>query len=393
MSYYFKKSDGTIGSTAVRDAKRKRDPFTVLPEFGITVFDHNRNPYDPIRGKPVYAHVPSLNSQFTQQEQKKISSSFQERIFALIDRNPSYINNITPSERVAYQASRKNNMSRKRSYSAYNASRFDADFGPSVAVQLPNKRIKMQSQAQGSLATQVRRLMAGKKKDGADVNRWNGYASASNSATSNMCLSSSTDKSTAVDTTGLITTDSDCATINHVDLQGYFSLSPIACNVAQSISAFGQAEARLIVAWLYKPAIALVAAGTVPAVTEVLVTDSIDAMQLQDTANAGRFTVLSDRRFNLGRALQLSDSSLGTSGNGGTLVPFKYRVKVGKKMEFKAPANDTNKGGHLDSDTSAGQVTKGILCAWILWKKGAGVAGTDCGSNSAFLTTRLNYTA
>ena len=68
---------------------------------------------------------------------------------------------------------------------------------------------------------------------------------------------------------------------------------------------------------------------------------SVDSMYAQDAANANRFTILSDRIFDLGRALQYSDSSLGMDG-GAKRLTFNYSVKVNKQMFFKGPANSTN---------------------------------------------------
>ena len=115
-------------------------------------------------------------------------------------------------------------------------------------------------------------------------------------------------------------------------------------------------------------------------------------MYAQDAANANRFTILSDRIFDLGRALQYSDSSLGMDG-GAKRLTFNYSVKVNKQMFFKGPANSTNPGGHYDSDTAPGQVTKGVLVMYHISDKGAGVAGTDASNCIGQLITRLNYTA
>jgi len=349
-----------------RVRKHRLEQFTVMPEFGVTVYDAVNAPFDRDSNKPVYAYIPSRESQI--------------------------------QKRGAYQANQSltTMYKRKAPSSAYNSARFDAEFGPSapVALKKPRTELYMRAASQqaawqqkNSLATQVRRLIQGKKKDAADVTRLSGAA-----ATAIYGLTSSTATATAADTTGLIITDSDRATINSIAVRGQFDLRPIAATVANAIATQSSCRQRLIVAWLYKPTTDASAAGTLPPVTEVLVSSSVDSMYIQDAANANRFTILSDRTFDLGRALLLSDSSLGMDG-ASKRVTFNYNVKVNKQMFFKAPANPTYPGGHYDSDNNPGQVTKGVLVMYHISDKGAGVAGTDAGNCIGQIITRLNYTA
>jgi len=371
-SYYFKNTKyNTIGYSHLRDIQSKRDKFTVLPEFGITVFDADNPPFERdnnYRVHDVYAHIPSRESQI--------------------------------QKRGAYQANQSltTMYKRKAPSNAYNNARFDAEFGPSAPVAHKKARTELQMRAasqqsawksQASLSTQVRRLIQAKKKDAADVTRY----TANTFVTTLMCATSSTANATAADTTGLVVADSDRASINHLDCRGVFTLDPIASTTAQSLTVKGEAEVRLIWVWYYKPSTQSSAAGTLPPITDFLVSDDINAMYIQDAANSGRFQVLSDRRWNVGRALQLSDSSLGQSGRGPINAAFNYRVKVNKVQSYKAVADNTNKGGHYDSDTGAGQVTKGLMVGYLIGSKGLGVAGTDAGILRATLITRLNYTA
>jgi len=371
-SYYFKNTKyNTIGYSHIRDIQSKRDKFTVLPEFGITVFDADNPPFERdnnYRVHDVYAHIPSRESQI--------------------------------SKRGAYQANQNltTMYKRKAPSSVYNSARFDAEFGRSAPVALKKPRTELQMRAasqqaawqqKNTLATQVRRLIQGKKKDAADVTRY----TANTFVTTIFGATSSTAAATALDNTGLIAADSDSATINHLDCRGMFTLDPIAATVANSIATKGEAEVRLIWVWYYKPSTQSSAAGTLPPITDCLVSDDINSMYIQDAANAGRFQVLSDRRWNVGRALQISDSSLGQSGRGPINAAFNYRVKVNKVQTYKSVANSTNKGGHYDSDTANGLVTKGLLVGYLVGSKGLGVAGTDAGILRATLTTRLNYTA
>lgn len=307
-------------------------------------------------------------------------------------------------KRVAYQAN-QNQMSNKRSYSS---AQFDAEFGDATVLAVPSSafkrrrtqvplrvpknvmRIPAMPRQQASLATQVRRLIQGKKKDAADITR-----DQSSALTTRLhCLSSSTSNATAASGTGIIATDSDRATINHVDIRGAFTLAPVICTTAQAAALKGGFRSRFIVVWFYKPLLDASAAGTVPPITEVLVSDSVDSMYVQDAANAGRFTILSDKTFNMGRSLLLSDSSLGQQGHlPASTVPFNYRVKVNKQMLFRAPANDANPGGHYDSDVTNGQITKGMLVLYSNFDLEGAVAGSDAAAANYSLVTRLNYTA
>jgi len=379
-SYYFKNTKyNTIGYSHLRDIQSKRDKFTVLPEFGITVFDADNPPFERdnnYRVHDVYAHIPSRESQI--------------------------------QKRGAYQANQSltTMYKRKAPSNAYSNARFDAEFGPSAPVARKKARTELQMraasqqaawQAKNSLATQVRRLIAGKKKDAADVAR----LSTNITSTTAMCLTSSTASSTAASATGLIVCDVDKAHINSVLIRGNMQLYPIANTLAQYLATpKPSARARLMVVWFYKPALPPSAAGTLPPITEVLVSDSLDSMIVQDTANAGRFSILSDRMFDLGSNQYVVDTTATQSyainrSSDRNQLSINYMVKVGKDCSFKAPAVSSNPGGHYDSDAGQtnGLITKGLLVAYILTDGCANVAGTDAGLGDFNITTRLNYTA
>jgi len=374
-SYYFKNTKyNTIGYSHLRDIQSKRDKFTVLPEFGITVFDADNPPFERdnnYRVHDVYAHIPSRESQI--------------------------------QKRGAYQANQNltTMYKRKAPSSAYNNARFDAEFGPSapVALKVPRTSLQMRAASQkaewqkkSSLATQVRRLIQGKKKDAADqIGRRSGANA--NTATFIYCPHSSDASATATSGNGLVVTDADRATINYVHVKGNLCLGPIPCTRAQAELVFGNARVRHLMVWYYKPSTAAVAAGTLPPITDVLVSDSVDSYPLSDAANSGRFTILSDRVYDLGRNLKITDECLGQDGDGGVQYTFNQIIKVGKEQHYAAACTNSLPGGHYDSDQAPGRVTRGLMVGYFLYTKGGGVAATDAGENNITLHTRINYTA
>jgi len=372
MSSYIHNKKISSSEYFERIRKSGRDQFTVMPEFGVTVYDAINAPFDRDSNKPVYAHLPSRESQI--------------------------------QKRGAYQANQSltTMYKRKAPSNAYNNARFDAEFGPSAPVARKRARTELQMRAasqqaawqqKNSLATQVRRLIAGKKKDAADVTRVGSGSDNSNTILYS-AITSSNGTTTAASGTGLIATDADRAQINHVKIRGKLELAPIACTTAQAITAVTSARNRILIVWFYKPLLDASAAAFVPPVTEVLVSSSVDSMYVPDTQNQGRFQVLSDRIFDLGRNLLISDASLGSSSDPKNAITLNYDVKVNKSCSFKSNADPvTNLGGHYDSDVSAGQVSKGLLVFYLLKDGGGGVAGTDAGSHRADIISRLNYTA
>jgi len=372
-SYYFKNTKyNTIGYSHLRDIQSKLDKFTVLPEFGITVFDADNPPFERdnnYRVHDVYAHIPSRESQI--------------------------------SKRGAYQANQNltTMYKRKAPSSVYNSARFDAEFGRSAPVALKKPRTELQMraasqqaawQAKNSLATQVRRLIAGKKKDAADVERANTLMS----VTRICCLTSSTANATAASGTGLIATDADKAQINNVRIKGRLIVRPLACTAAQLAATTSMAgRLRMMVVWFYKPQTATSAAGTLPAITEVLVSDSASSLPVPDTQNQGRFQILSDRTFEVGTNLHASDAVI-NAVTGDLYHNIDYTVKVNKSCSFSNNADpSSNLGGHYDSDEKKGQISRGLLMLYLLADGMGNVAGTDGGYGLLTISSRLNYTA
>lgn len=227
---------------------------------------------------------------------------------------------------------------------------------------------------------QVRALLNSKVRDAADITRDDALIN----ATTAMCLTSGTDFGSAASGTGLLQSDSDEVRINWVRFKGRFDLL-----AALDLDPVGDIATvvRRIVVWFNKPLLVASAAGTLPPVTEVLVTNEADSLEYGKTSNGGRFVILSDRYFNLGTNTYQSVTAAGHARiNGKISWPYDYTVKVGRMCKFKAPSSVDagNGGGHYDSDNPNGQVSSGLLVCYTLFS-GAQIA-TD------FCVTRLNYT-
>lgn len=224
-------------------------------------------------------------------------------------------------------------------------------------------------------------------RDAADITRLN--SAAMSSTTVSMCATSPQPITTG--TAGNLNSDKDCSTINSLRVKGSFSSSPIIVTTAQADAVYGEAEARMLWVWYYKPGTPPDASGNMPPVTDCLVSNDIDSMHLQGDENAGRFTILFDRRIKVGRALQLTDGGKGSEGRAHT-VPFDYTIQIHKDQFYNIGSASA---GRYDttSPTAGGIVTKGLLVGYLLKTKGAGVAGADACNGSVKLATRLNYSA
>jgi len=226
---------------------------------------------------------------------------------------------------------------------------------------------------------QIKALIAGKRRDAADVTR----NSAGLAATTISCLTSSTDFATAASGTGLLDVDGDECLVNSVRIQQFLKN---AC--AEDATPVGHADAmvRTIVVYFKKPLLVASAAGTLPPVTEVLVTDSLYSMYVPDTQNAGRFTVLYDKTDNLHEnTVAVAATGAYPRNDGGNSIMRWFNVKVNKKVHFKANAVSGTPAGHYDSDVSAGQVDTGLIVMYQLAIYNGGAPVSNC-------VTRLNYT-
>lgn len=233
-----------------------------------------------------------------------------------------------------------------------------------------------------SFNRQLKALIASKKRDAADVTR----SDTDLTSTSIACLTSSTDFATAASGTGLLDGDADEMMINNVRIKGSF-LNPAKLDLDPTGNA--DVVVRALVVWFNKPLLVASAAGTLPPITEVLVTDSVYSLPVTDAANGGRFKILSDKRFNLGSNTFQAATAVGHARvSGQTNHMVDYKVKVNRMCRFKSSSTSgSNAGGHYDSDVSPGQVDRGLLVMYTM-SNSVGEATTP----QSLLYTRLNYT-
>lgn len=230
---------------------------------------------------------------------------------------------------------------------------------------------------------ELRALLVGYKKDGADVTRID--TTALSGTTISMCATATDPISTAL--TGQLRTTNDAAYINWIDVKGAFQSRPIIGSSANAAAPYGEAKVRLLWVWYHKPSTPPDNAGTLPPVTDCLVSDNVNAFPRNDTG--GSFTILSDRIFDLGRAYQLNDSSLGSSGFGGKGVLFNYRVNVYRQQFYKSAGSTA---GRYSTVSDSGTISTGLLVGYLVCQKTGGTAGTDAAQCIGTLRTRLNYT-
>jgi len=252
---------------------------------------------------------------------------------------------------------------------------------PSRALMSARRGLFREPAGQISLNRQVRALIAAKKRDAADISR----VSAPLTATTLSCLTSSTDFSTAASGTGILDADGDECMINNVRISGRLTN-----NAALDLDPLGNFDTiiRKIVVWFYKPLTVASAAGTLPPITEVLVSDTVSSLPVSDATNGGRFKILSDRKWNLGTNTYQAITAVGHAAvNGKTNQSFDYFVKVNKKVKYVSPAQSgTAAGGHYDSDVNAGRVSGGLLVLYTVYSKPNSADVDDS------TITRLNYT-
>lgn len=230
------------------------------------------------------------------------------------------------------------------------------------------------------LDKQVKSLVASKRRDATDVQRDTG----AQTSTTISCLTSSTAFATAASGTGLLEVDGDECQLNTVQVRGGIQ-NPAVLDLDPT----GNVDVlvRHIIVYFNKPLLVASAAGTLPPITEVLVSDDIHSQFVTATANAGRFVVLSDRRFNLGTNSYQAATALGHARNTGVSHRHvNYVVKVNKRVKFAANAVSTTPAGHYDSDVPAGRVSKGLL---VMYNQAAVTGGATV---SSLINTRLNYT-
>ncbi|AIF71515.1 putative capsid protein [McMurdo Ice Shelf pond-associated circular DNA virus-6] len=234
--------------------------------------------------------------------------------------------------------------------------------------------------ASDPMMKQLRGLLAAKTRDALDVYR---NATAGGGVSRVSLLTSSSPFTTAAAATGILDADADEVLINSVRIAGYHDNQFQAdTDPVGNFPTF----VRVLVVWMTKPLLIASAAGTLPTVTEVLTAASIDAMPIQSQQNGGRFTILSDRRWNLG--LATTSASVSTTSAQSMRQFFDYTIKVGRRCKFVTPAASgaATAGGHYGTGAATGQLSTGLL---LMYSMAVGPAGLNTNVNFA---TRVNYT-
>lgn len=230
---------------------------------------------------------------------------------------------------------------------------------------------------------QIRGLLAAKTRDN-DTNR--NVSSIASGAVYSYCVTSGGALGFAPSGSGLLDVDADEVLINTIRIRGVFTHPAVV--VADRTNAVDSMVRRLVV-WFNKPLLVADSAGTLPPITEVLYAAGVSSLPIQNASNGGRFTILSDRTWNLGTNLLSASTAAGThSVDGHNSHLYDYTIKVGRKVKFvTASASGASAGGHYDSDVTAGRVASGLLVVYTIpYSSPVGVLMFDQCS------VRMNYT-
>lgn len=237
------------------------------------------------------------------------------------------------------------------------------------------RSVKRAPAMKASLAKQVRQLVQGARKEtDQDISVADLFGTHSVSLTSNSVLAP---YATSYSTTSLATkvlTDHDQLQIESVRIKGHYSIyNNVAPNVPVTI--------RQLLVWFKVPPTPPVSSGQLPLITDVLVSDDLDAMELPENVRKSRFSILSDKTYALGVKTAADSLMIGPY-----IRHIDERIRVNKSMKFIL-AGQSGQVGHYDSDSQTGQ-SKQLLILFVLTEGGTdatlGVAKCD-------LQTRLTY--
>lgn len=284
----------------------------------------------------------------------------------------------TNRQGVKYAPYKKRSLIKARIQQAYGSAANDA-----ALMSMDYDTGSVRSRNASSFRQQLKALVASKKRDAPDVTR------NSNPLTTTVlsCLTSSTDFATAASATGILDMVGDSAMINDVHI-----ISNLTNTCLEDVTPVGLADImyRLIAVWFYKPLLVGSAAGTIPPITEVLVTDSVFSDIVQDTANAGRFKILYDKTYNMGtNTVAVAATGAYPRINGTINRKLDITIPIKKQIHFATSVNPISgvNGGHYDSDVTAGRVDRGLLILYQI-PYAAGTGGTLISN----MTTRVNFT-
>jgi len=206
--------------------------------------------------------------------------------------------------------------------------------------------------------------------------------------TRSYCVTSGAAAGSASQYSGLLATDGDSAVIKSLEISGYMDIAPLAKTAGSTLESCVPVTVRELLVWFYKPMqVAVAGGGSLPPITEVLVEDNVGSMYVDDSANAGRFKVLSDKKYRLGSNVYVTDLSLKETTIG--RIYCANKILIGKTQHFKENAvpgvyGTVHQGGHYDTNADAGQVTRGLCMLYYVSEGNAGTFTAD-------MNMRLTY--
>lgn len=397
----------------ITDAKLGYDPYTTdqelpmndvvmvdnTPHHAPSRFDGDTRPYgqawgDLNFGQPYGIVNTDLSTFPTEQTNHTDTHNPNTELYATGDENTNVINHISnigssSNSNSNYTMSTRT-FKRTKMYGREGRSMARTKFasynrGKVIALKRPASRKTPKAVA---FVKQLRALCDGKTRDAVDVLRtWDGIA------TEIQCLTSAAAVGAAASANGLIDATGDSALMNNVRIKGKLTNASAA---ATSVVDQRDILVRHLVVFFHKPKIDTSAAGTLPPLSEVLAlanptVPEIEALPVQETQNKGRFTILSDKLFNIGtNVLDRTATFTYLNRAGPSAHIFDYTVKIDKKVHFlESSVAGGTKGGHYDSDVKPGQVNTGLLVLYQIKDE----AAVECGNFASSLVTRLNYTA
>jgi len=247
------------------------------------------------------------------------------------------------------------------------------------------KRAPYQSHANRTLSTKIKALIAGKTKDAQDVAHNVTVAAADTAQFCCLTNSEAAYSEVAPDLQGLLITDGDSALINSITIRGSLKLKVItdAAPLASTTS-----RIRRLLVWYKKVKLDPSAGGTLPPVTEVLVSDNIDSLYALGNEGNRNFVVIDDRTWNLGMAMQTTVGGADLMAQGPLSFVLDEVIPVKKTCKFVDGAQSSvSPGGHYSSGNPAGLVNDGLFVMYLV--------ADDDSNNDIFVTMncRLNYTA
>jgi len=193
------------------------------------------------------------------------------------------------------------------------------------------------------------------------------------------CLTSTATPGTipvAIESSGLIAGNNSSVYVENVHIKGYFYPTPSTINGLLHAPCIR----RVVVCW-HKPRLEVTPAGTLPSSLSFIEvnstsSDQVNAFVFTDTANAGSFTILDDKRFQLG-AFGYDGTTSNAGISGPQVITMDDIIPIKKRVYFKRPCTSTYPGGHFDSTIDEGQVVTNLLMVYYIVSRESYQIGMD----------------